>query len=29
MYIEAENIAGTRGAAAEQEELQIRTVYNF
>jgi hypothetical protein len=29
MYIEAENIAGIRGAAAEQEELQIRTVYNF
>ena len=29
MYVESDNIAGAYGAAAEQEELQIRTVYSF
>ena len=29
MYVESDNIAGTKTAQATQEELQIRTVYKF
>ena len=29
MYVESDNIAGASGAAATQEELQVRTVYKF